>query len=288
MTKKRIIFIINPISGGKSKQNIPGLIEALLDQTKYEYTISYTKYPGHAKELAAQNGFDFYVAVGGDGTLNEVASQLINTQKCMGILPMGSGNGLARHMGISMDVKQSIIQLNKAKIYEIDTCTLNGYPFINMAGVGFDAHIGKLFAESKERGFKTYIAQTLTEFKSYTPHKYKLIFDGHEIVSEAFLISFANSSQYGNNAHIAPKADIFDGQLNVCVMKPFNLLTGLGIGFKLFNKTINSSSYMKSFVTQELVVERETEGITHVDGEPIHMGKVLEIKVLPKSLKLLA
>jgi len=287
MAKKKVLFIINPISGGKNKDKIPALIESTLDKNQFDITITFTKAPGHAKELAAQPGFDYYIAVGGDGTLNEVSSQLINTDACMGILPMGSGNGLARHMGINMNIEKAIRQLNTAKIVKIDTCTVNGKPFINMAGVGFDAHIGKLFAESTGRGFKTYVVQTLTEFKNYQSQSYKINYGDKEIVSDAFLLSFANSSQYGNNAYIAPDADIKDGMLDICLMKPFKVMDVISIGFRLFNKTIKQSKYLQTIRAKEFTVTREHEGVAHLDGEPMIFGKQLDIKVLSASLKLL-
>ena len=282
-----MLFIINPISGGKKKDYIPELIHENIDHSKFDVQIDFTKSRGHAAELASQGDFNIYVAVGGDGTLNEIASKLVHSTAAMGILPLGSGNGLARHMGISMDVRTSIKELNNASISLIDTCTCNGHTFINMAGVGFDAHIGKTFAESKTRGFKTYLFQTLNEFNNYKPQKYTIRYDGKTVELDAFLISFANSSQYGNNAFIAPDAAINDGLLDVCALKPFRAIDILGIGFRLFNKSIKSSKFMQSFQAKEIVVERESEGISHLDGEPIDFGKRLEIKVLPKSLKLL-
>lgn len=287
MAKKKILFIINPISGGKKKDKLPALIEKTLDQNKFEIHIKFTERPGHASELASQRNFDYYIAVGGDGTINEVASSLIHSTSCMGILPQGSGNGLARHVGISMNIAKAIDQLNTAREVAIDTCTVNGKPFVNMAGVGFDAHIGKMFAESTERGFKTYVVQTLSEFNSYRPEQYKLKFEGKELSSEAFLISFANSSQYGNNAYIAPEADLKDGLLDVCILKPFGALNVPGIGLRVFNKSIKQSKYYKGFKTKELVVERLQSGVAHLDGEPMQFGEKLEIKVVPASLKLL-
>lgn len=287
MSKKKILFIINPISGGKKKDYLPALIQNTIDHSKFDIKIVFTERRGHAAELSGEGGFDIYVAAGGDGTLNEVASKLVNSGSSMGILPLGSGNGLARHMGISMNVEKAIRQLNTAKTVSIDTCTFNGRPFVNMAGVGFDAHIGKMFAESTERGFKTYVIQTLTEFKNYQAQKYKIHYDNKVIESEAFLVSFANSAQYGNNAFIAPDASINDGMLDVCILKPFSAINVLSIGFRLFNKTIKKSKYMQSVRAKELVVERELEGVSHLDGEPLDFGKRLEIKVIPSSLKLL-
>ena len=213
MQKIKISFIINPISGGQKKDHLPKLISKYLNKDKFDFSFHFTKYKGHASELSGNGSADFYIVAGGDGTLNEVASKLIHSSAGMGILPLGSGNGLARHLGIEMNTAKAIEQLNTAEESYIDTCSLNGKPFINMAGVGFDAHIGKMFAESTKRGFKTYVLQTLKEFKNYKSKSYQLKYQDFEIKHEAFLLSIANSSQYGNNAFIAPKAELNDGLL---------------------------------------------------------------------------
>jgi diacylglycerol kinase (ATP) len=287
MQKKKLLFVINPISGGKNKDKLPALIHEIIDKNKFEVDTIVTQRHGHAAEISVQSGCDYFIAVGGDGTINEVASNLVHSKAGMGILPMGSGNGLARHVGIDMNIKKAIAQLNTAKEILMDTCTFNGKPFVNMAGVGFDAHIGKMFAESTERGFKTYVVQTLSEFRSYKPQDYKINYDNKELKTNAFLISFANSSQYGNNAFIAPDADIKDGMLEVCMMKPFSLLAMPSIGFRLFTKTIKQSPYLQTVRAKELVIERQSEGVAHLDGEPFVFGKKLEIKVVPASLRLL-
>ncbi len=287
MQKKRALFIINPISGGKNKDKLPSLIDQILDKSKYDYEIVFTERPGHASELSAQSGYDCFISVGGDGTINEVARNLVHSKAAMGILPQGSGNGLSRHVGIHMNVEKAIAQLNTAKEILMDTCSINGNVFVNMAGVGFDAHIGKVFAESKERGFKTYVVKTLTEYNAYKPQLYTLNYDNQELKTNAFLISFANSSQYGNNAYIAPDAAINDGLLEICMLKPFSVFSLPGIGIRLFNKTIKQSKYFQTVKAKSLVLERESEGVAHLDGEPMNFGKKLEIKVIPQSLRLL-
>jgi YegS/Rv2252/BmrU family lipid kinase len=287
MDKKKTLFIINPISGGKNKEKLPSLIHQILDKNRYDFDIVYTEGPGHAAQLSSQSGFDYFISVGGDGTLNEVARNLVHSNAAMGILPMGSGNGLSRHVGIHMNIEKAIAQLNTAKEILIDTCSINGHVFVNMAGVGFDAHIGKIFAESKERGFKTYVVKTLSELNSYQPKHYKIKFDHKEIETKAFLISFANSSQYGNNAYIAPEADLRDGFLEICILKPLKTYQLPFVGFQLFNKTIHKSTYLQTIKAKELVLERDSEGVAHLDGEPMNFGKTMEIKVLPQSLRLL-
>jgi YegS/Rv2252/BmrU family lipid kinase len=282
------LFIVNPISGGKNKEYLPELIEKYFD--KKSYKIVFTERPEHATELALngiKEGFTDFIAAGGDGTVNEVAKALINTNFNLGILPFGSGNGLARHNGIPMNIEKAISLIKKNKATRIDTCELNNQPFINMSGVGFDAHIGKLFAKSKTRGFKTYFSTTINEFKNYKSQKYSITADGQKINEKAFLISFANSSQYGNNAYIAPNAKMDDGLLDVCIMKPFPPLSVIDLGFRLFTKNIDKSQYVQTIKAKEIIVERENEGEIHLDGEPFESGKTLKIRVVPKSLNLL-
>ncbi len=288
--KKKVLFIINPIAGGKNKDHVPGLIKKHLKNLEYEVII--TQRPHQATELAekaAADGVDVVVAVGGDGTVNEVVKGILHTKAVLSIVPFGSGNGLARHLGIPMDVAKSIDFINNAASQSIDVCTLNGEPFANMAGTGFDALIGKLFAEQKGRGFSTYISTTLREFANYKPRKYTLYFDDEtqKVEEEAFLISFANSTQYGNNAHIAPKADIRDGKLDICIMKEFPLYAMPGISIRLFAKSLDKSKYLRYYKASKVVVEREESAAVHLDGEPFVMGQRLELEVLPLSLNVL-
>ena len=284
------LFIVNPISGGKNKDFLPELLKKeLLDKN---YKIVYTEGPEHATLLAQngiKDGFTDFIAVGGDGTVNEVAKALIGTEFNLGILPQGSGNGLARHNRIPMQIVQAVKMLNKAYVKRIDTCRLNDMPFINASGVGFDAHIGKLFAENKhgKRGFSTYFNMTINEFKNYKSQHYSITADGKKMDENAFLVTFANSSQYGNNAFIAPKASMTDGMIDLCIMKPFPPLTVLELGFKLFTRSIDSSEYVETLKAKEILVERETPGDIHLDGEPFQSGKKLKIEVVPQSLNLL-
>lgn len=287
MYKKKALFIINPISGGKNKDKLPSLINSILDKSKYDFEITFTERPGHASELSSQPNYDCFISVGGDGTINEVARNLVHSKAALGILPMGSGNGLSRHVGIEMNIEKAIAQLNNAKEILVDACSINGNVFLNMAGVGFDAHIGKVFAESKKRGFKTYVLKTFTEYNAYKPQRYKIKYEGKQVETDAFLISFANSSQYGNNVYIAPNADVKDGKLEICILKPFHVFNLPEIGYRLFNKTINECKLLQTISTNELTLERESEGVAHLDGEPFLFGKKLEIKVIPASLKLL-
>ena len=196
----KIRFIINPISGtGKQKG-----IEKHISKYINNYDIFYTKKRGDASiisEQAVKQSFDAVIAVGGDGTLNECLKSLINTKTALGVIPCGSGNGFANHIGMSKNIKDSIKQLKKSRITNIDSCIANGQSFINVAGIGFDAHIAKLFSKSNKRGFFKYVKIILKEL-TYTPQEYSIIYNGTERKVEAYMISFANASQYGNNAKI--------------------------------------------------------------------------------------
>ncbi len=288
--KKQAIFIINPISGGKSKEFVPELIREVIDKNMLEVEIVFTKAPEHATELAkeaALSGFNYAIAVGGDGTVNEISKGIIHTNTALGIVPFGSGNGLARHLGVPMNIRQSIEFINTAKVKSIDAGLLNGNLFANMAGTGFDAHIGKLFAEQKGRGFSTYIKTTLNEFINYKPKEYTLTIDGTKYEKDAFLISFANSTQYGNNAHIAPTASTEDGLLDVCIMKSFPVVDMPALAIRLFNKSVDKSKYVEIIKGKDIKIERPSEDAVHLDGEPFFMGKNLDVKVLPNSLNVL-
>lgn len=287
---KKICFIINPISGVGRQKLVEKLIEKELDRTLFTYEIAYTNAPKHATLLAkqaAEKGVDVVVAVGGDGSVNETAKGLIGTVTAMAILPAGSGNGLARHLKIPMNLKKAMHIINQCKIKQIDTVTLNETAFVNVAGVGFDAHIGWEFARFGKRGFKSYLKVILREFFSYQPKEYILNIDGKEYKEKAFLISFANGSQWGNNASIAPNADVSDGWVDIAILKKISLLNGISIAYKLFTKKLKNSSDYKLLRGKNIEVTQQGT-IAHIDGEPIEPGSKLKIKMNPLSLNIIA
>jgi diacylglycerol kinase (ATP) len=287
--KSKVLFIINPISGGKKKDKVPDLIEKNLDHSLFEPTIVITNRAYHGSKLA-KNGvgeFDTIVAVGGDGTVNEIASSIAGTDTVMGILPFGSGNGLSRFLGIPMDTEQAIKTLNQRRIEVIDAAKINRQWFFNMAGMGFDAHISEVFAQDKTRGFGAYIKSSFREIINYKPEMYHLEIDGTHYDREAFMLSFANSSQYGNNAHVSPYASVQDGLLDVCIIKPFPLYTFIGMGLRMFLKTADKSKYVEIIRGREVRVKREKSGPVHLDGEPQIIGTEAEIQIVPHSLKII-
>ncbi|WP_424044728.1 diacylglycerol/lipid kinase family protein [Prevotella denticola] len=290
MNKKKIIFILNPISGTVSKAGIPGLIEERLDKEKFDCRIAETKYAGHATELAqqaARQGIDIVVAVGGDGTVNEVGRALVNTKTAMGILPCGSGNGLARHLNLPMNLKKCIDILNDCDIHTLDYGLINRHPFFCTCGMGFDAFISMKFAEAGKRGPITYMQKILEEGLSYQPETYEIEDKEGTRRYKAFLVSAANASQYGNNAYIAPQASMSDGLLDIIIMEPFDLIEAPQVAIELFNKTLDKNLKIKTFRASHIHIHRKSEGIIHYDGDPVMADADVDISIVPKGINII-
>ncbi|MFC3195999.1 diacylglycerol/lipid kinase family protein [Parapedobacter deserti] len=288
--KKRILFIVNPISGGKRKKNFEKRALEDLDLAIYDAQFTFTEYPGHARQLGEQavtDGVDVVVAVGGDGTINEIASALNGTDTVLGIVPEGSGNGLALYLGIPLNERAAVRRLNRFEDMTIDSGTINGLSFFNVAGIGFDASVSDRFANDNIRGPMGYLKAVLSEISTYKPKRYVLDIDGKLFEREAFLISVANSPQYGNNAYVAPQASVTDGILDVCIVHRFPLYTIPMMIFHLFNKTADQSEYVEIIPGKQIRIEREAADAVHVDGEPKEMDTVLSIAVNPGTLRIL-
>lgn len=289
--KKKAIFVINLVSGTSSKAGVPNLIEEHLDKEKFDYEIAITEYAGHASEIASRakdNGVDIVVAVGGDGTVNEVARAIVHSNTALGIMPCGSGNGLARHLLLPMNLKKSIEIINACEIRDLDYGVINGYPFFCTCGMGFDAFISQKFAEAGKRGPITYAENILREGLKYEPETYVVEDENGVHQYKAFLISCANASQYGNNAYIAPQASLTDGMMDITILEPFTVLDVPSLSFQLFNKTIDQNSRIKTLKEKKITIHRTQEGVFHYDGDPTMGGKDLEVEIIPKGLKVMA
>lgn len=290
MSKSNILFIINPISGGKAKLKIPALIDAHLDRSKFNANYSFTEYVGHASEIAeeaASKNFDVIVAVGGDGTINEIGTKVMQQNKVLGILPFGSGNGLSRFLKIPMKTIQAIKVINDFKVRVIDTGKFNDKCFFNMAGMGFDAHISSVFAGNKSRGLSGYLKLGLKEMLNYKPQTYHIYIDGKEYVRTAFVVSVANSSQYGNNAHISPNASITDGLLDVCIIKKFPLIKIPILAYHMLTASADRTDMVEIIQGKDIRIVRAANDAIHIDGEPYFMGKELNISIVPLSLNII-
>lgn len=266
------------------------LIDQYLDRTLFDYEIVYTKAAKHATILSRQavaDGFNIVVAVGGDGSVNETAKGLIGSSAAMAIVPTGSGNGLARHLKIPLNLKKAMEVINLAKEVSIDSVQINNDTFINIAGVGFDAHIGWEFAKFGKRGFSSYLKVIARELPKYKAQDFELIIDGKTIKRNAFLISFANGSQWGNNAHIAPSADVSDGIMDISILKSFSFFNAISIGYRLFRKTMHLSPFLETIRSKEVIVKQSHSTIAHTDGEPVELGNIISIKVNPLSLRVI-
>lgn len=288
--KKKMVFIMNPISGTSSKAGIPEIIANTLDTNAFDYEIRLTEYAGHAFELAteAKNaGVEIVVAVGGDGTVNEVARAIVHSQTALGIVPCGSGNGLARHLILPMQIKKAIEMINQCEIHDLDYGIINGHPFFCTCGMGFDAFVSMKFAEAGKRGPMTYAENILKEGMKYEPETYDIIDENGTTQYKAFLISCANASQYGNNAYIAPQASMSDGLMDVIIMEPFDILEAPQISIEMFNKTLDKNSKIKTFRTKKLHIHRSKPGVIHYDGDPVMTGEEIDVEIKEKGIKII-
>ena len=284
------MFVYNPISGSHRLIPVIPIIERFVNTDLYDFSIVSTKYRGHATEIAqeyAAKQYDAVIAVGGDGTVNEVGRGLIGTGTALGIIPCGSGNGLARHLGISLDPFKAVKWLDKSIFTDIDYGMIEDHPFFCTCGVGFDAKVTDAFSKAGTRGLITYMESILKEIATYHNETYKLSFDNSSETFEAFFITCANADQWGNNAFIAPSASLQDGMLDVIAAHPFSVVDAPLIAFQLFNKLIEKNPNVSVRKCQELTIARQSEGPAHYDGEPILLGKEIHIKLIKGGLKVL-
>ncbi|AKQ45770.1 hypothetical protein TH63_09100 [Rufibacter radiotolerans] len=288
---EKACFILNPKSGVRSTVSVPDLIGQHLDTTRWTPEIIFTERAGHATQLAqkaAANGARLVVAVGGDGTVNEVARGLLKTNAALGILPKGSGNGLARHLGIPLALPQALELLNTPVFHRIDSCAINNHPFFCTAGIGFDGLISSVFAQSTKRGLSSYIALVVKEFRTFTAQAATVEINGHQLNSDFFVVAFANASQYGNNAYIAPMADIQDGFLDVCLIRHVGVADAIQLGYGLMTKQIASSGLAEFHTCSTVEVKSPQPQHFHADGEFMGTATEFKVQLFPESLEVVA
>ncbi len=287
--KKRIRFIINPISGGVKKAKVPQMIEEFLDHNQFDYDIAITQYKQHAKAIALESimeGIDIVCAVGGDGSVHEVGTTLIGSKVHLAIIPTGSGNGLARHLKIPLKTPKAIQNINEMNCVCMDTGLANDKPFLGVGGYGFDAFIAKRFDEYHIRGFWGYTQLIYEEYFSYKPRKMKIQFEDETIKGSYLMCSIANSSEFGNGFCISPKSTVVDGQMEFVLLRQFPWWQTMGVLSRFFMKRIEGSNFIriKSFKKARIVLE---EPLAHYDGEPFAVRKQINIEIVPKSLNVL-
>ncbi|PIB36522.1 hypothetical protein BFP72_14495 [Reichenbachiella sp. 5M10] len=288
-TKKKILFIANPISGSGHKIDFHNAISQNLDTSRFDWSLYYTTARGDATRRAqeASNGtYHAVIAIGGDGTINEVAQGLVYTDTCMGIIPNGSGNGLSKHLRISNDIPAAITQLNHATPQLIDTGWFNDQLFLNVAGIGFDAQVAHAFDTFGKRGLFSYILLSIKEFGQFSPSTCKIKVDGKKLKAKAFILTIANGSQYGNNAYIAPKAQVTDGYLDLVVIEPLRFWQWITFPIQLFGKSLDTTSRYR-FAKGKKITIKSKYTKAQLDGEPIQAADKNHIEIKPKSLKML-
>ena len=281
----RYLFIVNPISGGKSKEAIVRLIGKYLDPSSYE--VVRTGYAGHATRLARESEADVVVAVGGDGTVSEVAKGLIGTEKALGIVPCGSGDGLALHLGISRHPRKALRELAEGVPARIDYALLDTDPFFCTAGVGLDAEVAWAFASSGKRGLGTYISLAWKIWQRFRPDTYTIEVDGTSITAPAVMVTVGNVNQWGNQARITSKASVSDGMLDVAVVAPFHTYEIPVLAAKLLDGRAHTSRRVRMLRGRSVTLSRPQEGPAHFDGDPCRKSRVLHFEIVPKALNVI-
>ena len=280
----KIRFITNPISGTRKQKGIEDLIKKYL---AFSYDIVYTQKGGDATMLsqkAIKDRIDIVVAGGGDGTVSECAKALTGSNVAIGVIPCGSGNGFAYHLGMEKDIKKAILQLNTSIISTIDSCTANEEKFVNVSGIGFDAHISNLFANNRKRGFFNYLKLIIKEL-SYQPKRYKIEYNNTKREVKSYLIAFANASQYGNDFEISPFAKLDDGLIDFVIVKAFSKWKIPFFLLKVAKGKVHLSKNVEIIKSKEMSIESKNR-LVHLDGEPKELKSPIVIKVKPRTLKI--
>jgi diacylglycerol kinase (ATP) len=290
MPLEPILFLVNSKAGHGLPRNFESEIKSVFKTTGMKFEIIYSEYAGHMEELAEKgidDGFKTIVVAGGDGSVNEVFKKIIGFDVNFGILPIGSGNGLARHLKIPLKFKNALKVILTAKIQKIDSAEINNIPYLSIAGTGFDALIAKHFAESKSRGFWNYFKLTVKHYFSYKPIDYLISANDEKIRSKALLISFANSNQFGYNISIAPQAILNDGYLDICIVEKPSFFMLPITAYYLLSGRIYKSKYCRTFRTKKLDLSCDDDSMINIDGEFYQASKKIKVKILPNSINVI-
>lgn len=257
---------------------------AELKECKIE--ILFSKYPKHAEHISKERGaeFDLIVAVGGDGSINEIAKNITTLNKPMAIIPMGSGNGLARHLKIPLEAKKALQLITEGTLKQVDTAKLNGHFFVSIAGIGFDSIVAAEYANHNGRGFITYAKLAVQKYFRYKEASYDLVLDGKEYTKKAFMISFANSSQFGYNTRISPKADCSDSLIDVCIVRKPKLFQVPKLLFQLWTKKADRSKHIEIIKASKISLTQKNNEFANIDGESVQVGNSISIELKQKNL----
>ncbi|MGC4023133.1 MAG: diacylglycerol kinase family lipid kinase [Cyclobacteriaceae bacterium] len=287
---KSALFIVNKFSGGGYRPEVEGRIIEYCERANVECRIEFTQQRGHAIELAqwaVDQKMNYAFAVGGDGTVNEVSQGLYGSSVVMGILPKGSGNGLARHLQLPMSFKKSLDIILQHQEQLIDTVFINGELSVNVSGIGFDGHIAGKFANKAKRGLIGYTKLVVNEFRKFKPFDAAIEMNGENFNAKSFIIAIANSSQFGNNARVAPRASVCDHLIDVSFIKKIPLTQAAGFASKMFTGNLDKSRFVDIHRTQKMTIELDKPMAFHIDGEPMKEQKSFNVEIKPASLKVL-
>lgn len=290
MNKKKILFILNPIAGRKHRENLTECINEHLDHSRFDVDIIVTDYAGHAVVLAQEavaQRYDIVAVAGGDGTINEVGSCLIGTDVALAVLPHGSGNGLSRCLKIPLSPAKAIERINRKAVCQIDTVTVNGVPFISIAGTGYDAQVADDYAKKQRHGFDTYFRYIVKNYFTLGEKDYTLILPEETIHTKAFFISFANSNQMGYDVPISPHASLWDGKVDICIVRKPNALELPVISGFFLSKSMDKAPKVDIIQTESATIIRPQADVLNIDGESRTMEKDLHIQVNPLSLNVI-
>ncbi len=286
----RLLFVINPIAGDIEKVELEEEIiekckEHLINCDIYRTTGQNDKEEIKSKLDATK--YDAAFAVGGDGTVNLLGTLLIGTDTPLGIVPLGSGNGLSKDLNIPQDTEDALELIHSHQVREIDTITLNGVPSIHLSDLGFNALVVKQFSEGETRGPGSYAWIALQEYLSYEPKRYRIETDAENYEGEAFMVTIANANAFGSNASINPNGILNDGRFEICLIEPFPKTAGLGILYKLYTDSIDDSVFTRKISCRKATIHNLDHEVVHVDGEPVNMDEIIHVEMREKSLKVI-
>ena len=287
MSKQKIRFILNPVAGKSSKNKLPELIADVIDAERFDCDICISEYAGHAGVLAEEavdKGYDVVAVAGGDGSINEVGTKLIGTNIALAVIPVGSGNGLSRCLNIPLDPVKALELINRMAVCRIDTVTVNDVPFISIAGTGYDAQVADDYAHDTHHGFNTYLRYIVRNYFTLGEKEYTLQLADRSFTTKALFISFANSNQMGYDVPISPKASLWDGKVDLCIVRKPNPLELPVVGSFFLSKNMDKSPKVDILQVSEATIIRPEAAVLNIDGESVMFEKDLHIKINPLSL----
>lgn len=287
---KHLLFVLNPIAGDIDKEELAEDVIQICKDCGINFEIYRTtgeQDKEKIKERIESGLFDAVYAIGGDGTVSIVGSLLIGTGIPLGIIPLGSGNGMSKDLNIPQDTEEALKLIKRHSIRNIDTVTLNGHPSMHISDFGFNALVVKRFAEGETRGPSSYAWIAMQEYMGYEPKRYRIVTDTETFEGRAFMVTVANANAFGSNANINPDGILNDGLFEVNLIEPFPKAAGIGILYKLYTDSIDTSVYTRKISCREATIYNLDGEVMHIDGEPIDLGNEVKAEIKPKSLKVI-